>query len=259
MKINKITLTLVNLLAFLATVVVNYLSATLPLNGKTPGQLSDFYPNLFVPAGFTFSIWGVIYLFLTIWIVGQLVNLFRKTKPVDDNQQAIGWLFLSVSLLNIAWLFAWHWRVVFLSVLIMVTLLYELVHINKRMHNQTEMSGWLRWVAFPAFGIYMGWITIALIANMTAFLVSVKWNSGGVSQEIWTMLMIGIGSLLAFFMTYKKGYAWHGVAVVWALFGIYSKRTALADAPMVGYLAIGLAGLIGVVSLWRLVRPLDVE
>jgi hypothetical protein len=251
MKINKNLLTLVNLLAFIATIGVNYLSATLPLNGKTPGQLSQLYPNLFVPAGFTFSIWGAIYLFLFLWIGGQLVSLIRPSVAIDENQQRVGWLFLSTSILNIGWLFAWHWQIVALSVLVMITLLYELFHINRRLHNPEEektSSAWEKWVAFPAFGLYQGWITVALIANATAFLVSQGWSPEINIQVLLTIALMAVGALLAIYFVWKRGVTWHGFAVAWALYGIYAQRAALADAPPAQFTAIGLAGIVLVLT-----------
>jgi len=55
-------LPIVNGLGFLAVIAANAAANALPINGYNTGQLSDFYPNYFVPAGYAFSIWGVIYL-----------------------------------------------------------------------------------------------------------------------------------------------------------------------------------------------------
>jgi hypothetical protein len=116
---------LINILAFCAVLFVNYLSAALPLNGKTPGQLSDQYPNLFVPAGLTFSIWGIIYLWLMAWVAVQAVALFHEKTyaNIAPGIEKIGFWFAVTCALNIAWLFAWHWEMIPLSVVVMVVLL----------------------------------------------------------------------------------------------------------------------------------------
>ena len=111
----RIGLRVANLVAFIGVVVVNALAVTLPLNGRSTGELSDAYPNLFVPAGLTFSIWGVIYLLLGIYAVYQLV----KHKPYVDR---IGWLFVLSSVANMAWIFAWHYELVLLSFAVMLAL-----------------------------------------------------------------------------------------------------------------------------------------
>jgi hypothetical protein len=75
---SRLPLAVVNLLGFVVVVVVNALATTIPLGGMTTGQLSDLYPNLFVPAGLTFSIWGLIYLLLGICVVYGVVHSTRK-------------------------------------------------------------------------------------------------------------------------------------------------------------------------------------
>ena len=123
-----------NVLAFLATLTVNYLSNSLPLNGKTPGELSDQYPNLFVPDGATFSIWGIIYTWLLVWIIWQVVALFsaRAAAQVLPSVQKIGWLFVATCAANILWLFSWHWGLLGVSVVVMVNLLRYLYQLKDR-------------------------------------------------------------------------------------------------------------------------------
>ena len=123
------TLSILNLLSFLGMVIVNYLAVTLPLNNKTTGELSDQYPNLFVPAGFTFSIWGVIYLLLAIFIVYQLIYVFRKNTQNSSFLEKIGILFFASSLANLSWVFAWHFELVSLSLFLMLVLLVSLMAI----------------------------------------------------------------------------------------------------------------------------------
>ncbi|MFW5725747.1 MAG: hypothetical protein ACOCX0_04800, partial [Bacteroidota bacterium] len=152
-------LKIVNVVTFLAMVFTNYLANALPINDKTTGQLSAQYPNLFVPAGFTFSIWGIIYLLLTIFVV---IQFFENNKPVV---RAIGWAFALSSLFNTLWIVAWHYERLPLSVLIMLGLLVCLVYIGLQI--RTLPVGIIK----AAFGIYLGWISIATIANITALLV----------------------------------------------------------------------------------------
>jgi cellobiose-specific phosphotransferase system component IIC len=234
-------LTILNTIAFLAMLITNYLSATLPLNGATPGELSDKYVNLFVPAGFTFSIWGLIYLLLAVWVGSQLITQFKEKKntQIVDNQYAISTFFILNTLFNIAWLFAWHWQYVALSVVLMIGILATLVMINTRIYtDEAEYETWTRWVAQPAFGIYQGWITVALIANATTLLITMGWRGAPLSEEIWTVLMIGVGASLALLLAFRRGQLWHCLAVAWALYGIYSKRTLLGDSQLVAQTAL---------------------
>jgi hypothetical protein len=223
---------LVNLTAFIAVLVVNYLSNALPLNGKTPGELSDDYPNLFVPAGLTFSIWGIIYLCLLAWNVLQIVGLFSTSlrAKIEPALQKSSWLFPATCALNIAWIFAWHWHFVALSVLVMIGLLWTLLLLNIRAGTgRSAADGLEKWVAHAGFGLYQGWITVALIANVTALLVS-QGFAGGAAAQFWAAGMVLIGGALATWMVLKTNNIFHGVAVAWALYGIYLKRDAAGDA-----------------------------
>lgn len=229
---NPNLLIIINLIAFIAVLVMNTLANSLPLNGHTPGQLSDMYPNLFVPAGITFSIWGVIYTWLLVFMGIQVVALFSKklSEKVFPWVLRLGNYFVQSSLLNIAWLFAWHWQLMGLSVLIMFCLLATLLHtsiavgIGNAKYNTQE-----KWLVHAPFGIYLGWISIATIANITAFLVSIKWQAWGISEFHWTTTMIIIGTVIALFVVVVRNNIFYGMAVIWALIGIGIKRESIAD------------------------------
>ncbi len=229
---NPKLLILLNIIAFVVVLVVNTLANSLPLNGHTPGQLSDMYPNLFVPAGVTFSIWGVIYTWLLVFILVQVVALFSKavSQKVFPWVERLGNYFVLSSLLNIAWLFAWHWQLMGLSVLIMLCLLATLLHqsiaigIGNAKYNTQE-----KWLVHAPFGIYLGWISIATIANITALLVSIKWQAWGISEFHWTITMIIIGTAIALFVVVVRNNIFYGMAVIWALIGIGIKRGSIAD------------------------------
>jgi hypothetical protein len=234
-------ITLANLLGLVVVLAVNYLSNSLPLNGRTPGELSDQYPNLFTPIGFTFSIWGIIYLWLMVWVGYQASGLFSK-KTADQVAPALektGYLFAYSCLLNVAWLFAWHWEQLLVSVVIMANLLYILVQLNRAAGvgfsatNKTE-----KWLSHIPFGIYQGWISVALIANVTAWLVGAEWGGAGIADSVWAVLMVSTGALVAVFMVWKQHNLGHGLAVCWALFGIYSKQSALEGNPQVALAAM---------------------
>ncbi len=247
------TLAPLNLLGLLAVVIVNYLSNSLPLNGKTPGELSDEYPNLFVPAGLTFAIWGIIYMILIGWVLGQTVGLFstklrERTAPSVEN---IGGLFFLTCMLNIAWLFAWHWEHIALSIAVMITLLSTLIRLNEKIRNgRSKVNTFEKGFAHTAFGIYQGWITVALIANVTAFLVASGWQGFGIAEATWAAVMIAIGGSLAVFMVLSRNMIFHGLAVVWAFLGIYLKRNAAGDAPSVEYMALlGIALIVVAIAL----------
>jgi tryptophan-rich sensory protein len=203
-----------NLAMFAVMVFMNYLANALPLNGKTTGQLSGEYPNLFVPAGVTFSIWGIIYIMLLAFILIQ----FKDEK--GGLVQTIGWVFGLSCLFNALWIVAWHYEQLFFSLIMMLGLLVTLIIINfifRDLHTS---------IAKVAFGIYLGWICIATIANVTALLVRFGWGGWGILPEIWTIAMIGIGSLVCILALMRLNNPFLGLAVIWAFIGIILKRQA---------------------------------
>jgi len=256
MKSSTRTLILVNTLAFIAVLVVNYLANALPLHGKNTGELSNQYPNLFTPAGLTFSIWGIIYLWLAVWIAYQIAALFRpalaaRVEPMIDK---IGWLFVATCVFNVSWIFAWHWEQLILSVIIMLGFLVTLLRLNETMGvGRSKATNLEKWIAHWPFGIYQGWITVATIANVTALLVGNDWRGGGLSETFWAILMIMVGAAAAIFILFRQNNLGHGLAVVWALFGIYLKRNG---APEIGSELVSIAALaaMGLVLLITVLR-----
>lgn len=205
-------LKILNIVFFVVMVTVNYLANALPINNKTTGELSGQFENLFVPAGMTFSIWGVIYLMLAVFCIIQFHDKYKEIVS------AISWLFIASALLNSLWIFAWHYENLPFSIAIMLLLLTTLVLINI---NISEFSyGFFKAV----FGIYLGWICIATIANVTAWLVSLNWGGFGISAEIWTIIMIIIGLILTGLVMTRFNNPFAGLAVMWAFVGIAIKQ-----------------------------------
>lgn len=230
-------LKIVNLVLFGLMIVMNYLANALPLNDKTTGELSAQYPNLFVPAGITFSIWGVIYLLLLIFVVIQ----FRQS-----NQQvieAIGWAFAISSLFNALWIVAWHYEKLSLSLLFMLIILASLVFIGTKIQHLPP--GLIK----AAFGIYLGWICIATIANVTAILVASNWGGWGISEQTWAIIMIAAGLLITSAALVRLNNPFVGLAVIWAFAGIVIRQTGNHPAIVIAaYLAIGV---MAVVTVWK--------
>ena len=203
-----------NLLLFAGMVVMNYLANALPLNGKTTGALSDAYPNLFVPAGVTFSIWGVIYILLVTFCVIQFTTSHQAVIS------RIGWLFGLSCIFNALWIVAWHYERLPMSLILMLGLLVSLIWINVFIRDLP--AGFIK----AAFGIYLGWICIATIANVTALLVNYGWGAFGISEETWTIIMIAAGALIVSLTVWRLDNPFIGFSVVWAFAGIMIKRQA---------------------------------
>jgi hypothetical protein len=219
------SLAILNLIGFILTIILNGLANGLPINGKNTGELSDMYPNLFVPAGITFSIWGLIYLLLFIFIIYQLIEAFKK----DGNTEfirAIGFWFLLSSIANASWILAWHYVMPGLSLIIMLILLISLLKIYLNLEDaKKKIPKSKQYLIYPIFSIYLGWITVATIANSTAYLVDLGWNGGGFGEANWTVLMMIIAICFGlFFLLYKRD-IFYPLVITWALYGIFLKRS----------------------------------
>jgi hypothetical protein len=201
-----------SLVLFAGMIIMNYLANALPLNGKTTGELSNSFPNLFVPAGITFSIWGVIYLLLAVYCVVQFQNMNSLIVS------GIGWFFAASCIFNALWIVCWHYGKLPLSIIAMLAVLLSLIYIN--VYIRDIPNGLIK----AAFGIYLGWICIATIANVTALLVHYNLKGSFISEEAWTVIMIAAGTLIASLSIYRMNNPFIGLSVIWAFAGIIIKR-----------------------------------
>ena len=253
---NKQKLAILNLIGLIFALVLNGMANGLPMNGKTTGELSDAYPNLFVPAGFTFAIWGIIYLGLTAFVVYQLVFAFSKKDDSSFIEEIGIWFFVSC-LANGSWIVAWHYQYVFISLIIMLAILFSLIKIYENLQiGIATPRPREKWLVYVPFSIYLGWITVATIANVTTLFVHIDWNGFGIAPELWTMLVISVGTLITLTMLNRRRDIPYSLVVIWAYYGIISKRMAL-DADLYQNIIltaqIGI-GLILLTMLYKLVR-----
>ncbi len=207
-------------IAYVAMVVVNFLANGLPINNRSTGEISDAYPNLFAPAGLTFSIWGLIYLLLLAYVLHQFIKTRQKKEELFYK---INPLFIATSLANICWIFAWHYDFIALSVVIMAILLILLIKIADIIRKQ-EFTPLEKISIWAPFSIYFGWITIATIANITVFLVSTSWNGFGIKDFIWTSIILLVGAVIGIVRMRKDNNIAYGLVFIWAYLGILLKH-----------------------------------
>lgn len=216
----KKTLPIANGIAFIIMVVINYLSNTGIFNGNTMEIISDKYTNYFTPAGYAFSIWGIIYLGLLGFVIYTGRSLFSK-KESDPNLFKIGWWFVISCISNSLWVITWLNDFTGLSVLIMIVLLISLIKIilNTRMELDYHPIKKYLFIFWP-FALYAGWISVALIANVSAWLTKINWSGWGISHITWTIIMIIIAGVINIYMIQKRNLREFGIVGIWGLIAI---------------------------------------
>jgi hypothetical protein len=223
MEAENSLLKVTNIIAFVLTVIVNSLAgSTTILGGKNTAQISDANPTLITPAGYVFSIWGVIYILLGVFVVYQAL----PSQQGKSFQKRIGWLFVLSSIVNIAWLFLWQFELLSLSVILMFLLLATLILIYLRLGIGKPMVSIREKLAVHVpFSVYLGWITIASIANVSVTLVSLDWDGFGISPETWAILIVIVALVISILVISTRKDIAYGLVIAWALFGIAVKQS----------------------------------
>lgn len=238
---------LLNVVGLVIALVVNVLATQLPLNGITTAQVSDRFPALFVPAGYVFAIWGVIYLGLIAFTVYQALPAHRDNPRL----QKMGLLFFFSNILNSIWLFTYHYLQLGLGLVVISIFLLVLIRIYTVLeigvHKVKPAEFWL--VNLP-FSIYLGWLTVATIANATQLLYSLNWNGFGLSGEVWTVIMLTAAVIISALVSLTRRDAAFALVLVWAFVGISAKQAAVpvvanaARLAAIAVVALYLASLV---------------
>jgi translocator protein len=231
-----------NALSVVIALTVNILASTMPLNGQNTGEISDRFQVYFVPAGYVFAIWGIIYIG---WIAFAIYQ-FRSTQKESPRLRKLGYLFALSGIFNAAWLFCWHYNLFGLSVLVMLTLLGLLIASYLKLNvGRTPVNTAEKWSVDIPFSVYLGWISVATVANVTDYLYFINWTGFGIAPQVWAVIMLVIASVLALAMTITRRDSGYAFVLVWSFAGIAQKQanTALvANSTWVAtVLVLGLA------------------
>ncbi|TXD82785.1 tryptophan-rich sensory protein [Subsaximicrobium wynnwilliamsii] len=216
----KKVLQIANGIALVSTIFINYLSNTGAINGTTIGQVSNDMKSLFTPAGYAFAIWGFIYLLLIGFIVYQGRSLFVKVRD-DDFVLRIGWTFVISCVANSAWVFCFLYGYTGLSCVFIFLLLLSLLKIviDNSMELWDAPMSVIAFLWWP-FVFYSGWVTVASIANVSAYLVKTGWDGFGISAVTWTLIMIGVALIVNLAITWKRNMREFALVGAWALVAI---------------------------------------
>jgi hypothetical protein len=238
----------VNLLSVILALTVNILASTLPLNGQNTGEISDRFQVYFVPAGYVFSIWGLIYIGWIAFIIYQ----FQPSQKKNERLRRLGYLFALSNVANAAWLFCWHYNQFGLSVIVMLALLGLLIASYLRLNvNYSLVQHIEYWSVDVLFSVYLGWITVATVANISDWLYFIGWNGFGIPAQVWAVIMLAVASLLGLAMAVRRRDVSYLAVLVWAFVGIAVKQTS---APMVVLSAWIAAALMLGLAIYSLIR-----
>lgn len=205
------------LFAYLLMVIMNILANAIPLNGINTGQVSDRYENLFAPAGYTFSIWGLIYFLLFIYVIDHFLDKDYKEKG------HVSLYFILSSLANGLWIITWHYDYIGLSLIFMLVILFSLIMIRRDIDKHPPARHKYFQRKLP-FSVYFGWITVATIANVTVLLVSLGFNNPVFSEVTWLNMILVIGIIISGRTLWKYKDVYYGLVILWAYMGILSKH-----------------------------------
>jgi hypothetical protein len=236
---------LVNLLAAVATIGFNGIANALPLNGQTTGEISDRFQVYFVPAGYVFAIWGLIYLGWIAYAVYQLLPAQRNNQRL----QRIGYWFVLSCAANSAWLFLWHYEHFVLTVAAMLILLLALIVIYLRLQiGRVQVTPAERWCVDIPFSLYLGWITVATIANLTAVLSYLRWNGWGIHPAAWAVILIIAALCITTAMLFTRRDTAYALVILWALAGVAIKNQDAPSVAVCAWTATALVGLMVIVT-----------
>lgn len=236
----------INILTFLVTLVVNFFATSLPLNNLTTGEISDSFDIFFVPAGYVFSIWAFIYLGLIGFIVFQSLPKNRENNHLSK----IGPWFAISNLANALWLVSFHYQQFGIALVFMIVLLVSLIAIFIRLEiGKTKAAAAENWLVNLPFSLYLGWITVATIANVTQLLYFIKWDGFGIAPEMWFVIMLAAAVIISALMSLTRRNIPFALVLVWAFTGIAAK---FPNVPLVNISSWTAAGAVILILVFAL-------
>ena len=228
------------LLTILVTIVINILADALPINGVGTGQVSDSFHIYFVPAGYVFAIWGIIYIGLIAYAIYQALPAQRENPRL----QATGWWVVLGGVANSLWIFLWHYQLFVGTICAMLVLLATLIAVYLRLGSgRTKVSTGETWAVRVPFSIYLGWITVATVANASDVLDYLKWNGFGISAATWMVIILGAVLVIAGLMNFLRRDVAYAAVILWVLVGIAVKFPQEGIVTIATWVTFGLVAV----------------
>lgn len=248
---------LLNIAGLIVVLVLNSLSNGTLVPGASVGDISDSFPSLFTPAGITFAIWGMIYLLLIGFAIYQARDIFSSTKKEMPFLQLIGPWFLISCIANSAWLFPWLLQRPLIALVLMALLFASLLMIYLQLEIGVQpVSRAEKWLVHAPFSMYLGWITVASIANVSIALVAAEWSGFGLSAQTWATIMVSAAGVIGFGVALFRADLVFALVIIWALFGIVTARGADTVAAgeriiLAAYVSMGVVAVGAMIGSWR--------
>jgi hypothetical protein len=238
----------ITILVTLITIILNILANALPFNNQGTGEISDRFDILFVPAGYVFAIWFFIYLGQIIFTVYQA----RSDQQENELLNRIAPLYWVANVANNIWLILWHWEFFPLTLAAMLVILTSLIALYLQISkNGSPLSSTEKWLVKVPFSVYLGWISVATVANFSQVLFFTGWNGFGLSPVLWTLIMLAVATVLGFLMLWRENDIAYAAVLVWAFIGI---GIAQAGTPAVVYGSRIGAGLLALYGVYLIIK-----
>ncbi len=254
---NLVALKILMIIGLMLMLVVNMLANILPIGGVNSGEVSDSYPNLFAPAPITFMIWFLIYVLLIIFILYTL-GVFKGSN--NELIGKIGIPFIFSCVFNAAWIFSWHYKIIWLSMILILAIFISLLVIYIRI-NKFKLECKEKWFVRLPFSIYFGWLTVATVGNVATMLVSFNLRGYGLSQPVWMIIIAIIAAIIGIATTLVKKDTFYGLVFIWAYAGILIKHLSSSGfngeymgviiTVCVALLLFVISSVIAAVRYWR--------
>lgn len=235
------------IVAVVAMIAVNGLANALPINGQTTGEVSDRFSIYFVPAGYVFSIWGLIYLAVAAFTIYQALPSQRENPRL----RRIGYPVVVSCVANAAWILLFHYEQFALTLLAMLLLLACLLVIYLRLGTgRTAALTAETWLVRVPFSLYLGWITVATAANVSQLLEYLGWGGWGISEPAWAVILLVVATAIAGAVSLTRGDIAYMLVIIWAFIGIALRHAATPTVSITAWVMTAIAAVLLVVGAW---------
>jgi hypothetical protein len=232
----------------LTTITINILADALPINGLNTGRISDNFHVYFVPAGYVFAIWGLIYMGLLAYAIYQAL----PGQKINPRLQSTGWWVVLGGLANSVWIFLWHYQQFVGTLAAMLVLLGSLIAVYQRLGiGRIRVSTGENWAVRIPFSVYLGWITVATVANVTDVLDYLKWNVFGIAAQTWFLVVLVAVLVISTLMSLNRRDVAYILVILWSLVGIGYK---FSNEPLIWIASLITSLLVALVFLYSLIR-----